>query len=66
LKTRGPLAERASQHHLQSSACPASSLDTGGTFIAAMDRLTGIARDLVENYVIENVLRPLQQTIAIK
>jgi len=42
------------------------SLDTGETFISAMDRLTGIARDLVENYVIENVLRPLQQTIAIK
>jgi hypothetical protein len=42
------------------------SLDPGETYVQAMFRLTEICRDLVENYVIDNVLRPLQQTIAIK
>lgn len=42
------------------------SLDPGETYVQALFRLTEICRDLVENYVIDNVLRPLQQTIAIK
>jgi hypothetical protein len=42
------------------------SLDAGETYVSAMRRLHEICRDLVDNYVIENVLRPLQQTIAIK
>jgi len=42
------------------------SLDPGETYISAMERLEEICRDLVDNYVIENVLRPLQDTIAIK
>jgi hypothetical protein len=42
------------------------SLDPGETYVQAMLRLTEICRDLVENYVIDNVLRPLQQAIAIK
>lgn len=41
-------------------------LDTGETYISAMDRLADIARNLVDNFVVENVLRPLQQTIAIR
>jgi hypothetical protein len=42
------------------------SLDPGETYVGAMERLCEICRDLIDNYVIENVLRPLQQTIAIK
>ena len=42
------------------------SLDPGETYVEAMLRLTEICRDLVETYVIDNVLRPLQQAIAIK
>lgn len=42
------------------------SLDPGETYLGAMDRLTGICSDLVERYVIDNILQPLQQTIAIK
>jgi hypothetical protein len=40
------------------------SLESGDTFVAATTRLGEICRDLVENYVVEHVLRPLQQTIA--
>ena len=42
------------------------SLDPGETYVSAMGRLEDICRELVDNYVIENVLRPLQDTIAIK
>jgi hypothetical protein len=42
------------------------SLETGETYVAAMNRLSEICRDVVDNYVVENVLRPLQQTIAIR
>jgi hypothetical protein len=42
------------------------SLDAEETYLHAMERLSDICRDLVDNYVIDNVLRPLQQTIAIK
>jgi hypothetical protein len=40
------------------------SLEGGDTFVSAAGRLAEICRDLVDNYVVENVLRPLQQTIA--
>jgi hypothetical protein len=42
------------------------SLETGESFVTAMDRLAEIARNLVDNFMVENVLRPLQQTIAIR
>ncbi len=42
------------------------SLDPGETYVGAMERLTEICRETVDNYVIDNVLRPLQQAIAIK
>ncbi len=42
------------------------SLDPGETYVTAMDRLTDISRNLVDNYVVDNVLRPLKQAIAIK
>jgi hypothetical protein len=41
------------------------SLDSGETYVAAMKRLAGICRDIVDGYVVEHVLRPLQQAIAI-
>ena len=42
------------------------SLESGETFVSAMNRLSEICRDVVDNYVVENVLRPLQQAIAIR
>ncbi len=42
------------------------SLDAGETYLSAMERLSQICGDMIDNYVIENVLQPLQQTIAIK
>ena len=42
------------------------SLDPGETYVTAMDRLADICRELIERYVADNVLRPLQQAIAIK
>ncbi|MGE0756041.1 MAG: hypothetical protein AB7F89_18900 [Pirellulaceae bacterium] len=42
------------------------SLDPGETYVAAMHRLADIARDLVDSYIVDNVLRPLQQAIAIR
>ena len=40
------------------------SLESGDNFVSAAGRLAEIGKDLVDNYVVENVLRPLQQTIA--
>jgi hypothetical protein len=42
------------------------SLDAGESFVSAVTKLAEIARNLVDNYVVENVLRPLQHTIAIR
>jgi hypothetical protein len=42
------------------------SLEPGETFVQSMERLASLCTDLVDNYVIENVLRPLQQAIAIR
>ena len=42
------------------------SLDSGESFETAMRRLAEICQGLVDDYVIDHVLRPLQQTIAIK
>lgn len=42
------------------------SLDAGETYLSAMKKLAEISRELVDNYVVDNILRPLQQTIAIK
>lgn len=42
------------------------SLDSGESFEEAMLELSEVCQDLVDNYMIENILRPLQQTIAIK
>ncbi len=42
------------------------SLEPGETFVSTMHRLGEVCRELVDNYVVENVLRPLQQAIAIR
>ena len=42
------------------------SLDAGETFVDALARLEQVCIDTIENYAIEHVLRPLQQTIAMK
>ncbi len=42
------------------------SLDPGETYLKAVERLSELAQDLVENYVVDQILLPLQQTIAIK
>jgi hypothetical protein len=36
------------------------------TFVAALDQLSRICHEMVDNYVVENVLRPLARTIALK
>jgi hypothetical protein len=69
---------RTSAYHVRTSEYPEEqisvyltarrygSLDGGESYVQAMNRLAEVGREIVENYVIENVLRPLQQTIAIK
>lgn len=42
------------------------SLEPGETFVTAMSSLAQVAIEVVDNNVLEQVLRPLQQTIAIK
>lgn len=40
------------------------SLEPGESFTTAATKLGEVAKDLLDNYLVENVLRPLQQTIA--
>ena len=42
------------------------SLEPGETFVDSMRRLATLCQEIVDNYVVENVLRPLQQAIAIR
>jgi hypothetical protein len=42
------------------------SLDPGETFVGALERLTEICREMVDGYLVDQVLQPLQQAIAIK
>lgn len=42
------------------------SLKADQTFVATIDRLMGICRDVVERHVAENVLQPLARTISLK
>ena len=41
------------------------SLDGEETYVSAMKKLTDICHEVVDGYIVENVLRPLQQAIAI-
>jgi hypothetical protein len=42
------------------------SLDANETYVSAMERLSEICRDMVDDYLVDQVLRPLQQAIALK
>lgn len=42
------------------------SLRPGESFVDELRRLAGICTDMVDNHLVENVLKPLQQTIALK
>lgn len=42
------------------------SLEQGETFVAVLEHLTTVCRDMIDGYLIDNILRPLQQAIAIK
>jgi hypothetical protein len=42
------------------------SLDPGETYVSAMRRLSEMCIDLLDNYVVESVLHPLQRAISIK
>jgi hypothetical protein len=41
------------------------SLDPGETFASATEKLYGLCRNVVDDYVVENILLPLQRVIAI-
>ncbi len=42
------------------------SLDSGLTYLAALEKLTAVCRDVVDNYVIDQVLQPLARTISLE
>ena len=42
------------------------SLDPGESFVEVMQRLNDICEEMINGYVVDNVLQPLHQTIAIK
>jgi hypothetical protein len=42
------------------------SLGPDNTFVTALEHLTQICHEMVDNYIIENVLRPLARAIALK
>lgn len=42
------------------------SLEPGDSFIASLHRLNEVCKEVIDSYLIDNVLRPLQQAIAIK
>src|SRR5262245_10893449 len=68
---------RTSAYHLRTKEFPEEqisvyftarrygSLDGEETYVAAMGKLADICRDVIDGYVVENVLRRLQQAIAI-
>ncbi len=69
---------RTSPYHLRSGEFPEEqlsvylvlrrydSLKSGESFSTELKRLAALCTDLVDNYLIEHVLKPLQQTIALK
>jgi hypothetical protein len=42
------------------------SLDAGVTYLDAVERLARLAQDVVDSYVVEQILRPLARTISLK
>lgn len=41
-------------------------LESGESFLSLLDRMSDLCQDLTENYLVDNVLRPLQKTIAMR
>ncbi len=42
------------------------SLDPGETYVGAIERLSNLCQEIVDDYVVDSILLPLQQAIAIK
>jgi hypothetical protein len=42
------------------------SLGANATFVSALEQLSRVCYDMVDSYVVDNVLRPLARTIAMK
>jgi hypothetical protein len=42
------------------------SLDASVTYVEVMDRLAKLAREVVDGYVVDQILRPLARTISLK
>lgn len=69
---------RTSAYHVRTSDYPEEqlsvyltarrygSLEPGETYVGALKQLATLCREVVDHFVIDNVLRPLQQAIAIK
>ena len=67
---------RTSAYHIRSGEYPEDqlsvyltvrrygSLDRGETFVDAFGRLAAICQEMVENHMVDNILRPLQETIS--
>jgi hypothetical protein len=78
LACRLSIETRTSMYHIRSGDYPEDqlsvyltarqygSLGSESTFVSTMENLTRICHELVENYVIENVLQPLARAIAMK
>ena len=78
LQVRISVETRTSAYHVRSNSYPDDqisvyvtarrygSLDTGESFVDVMHKLDSTCRDVIENYVVERVLVPLQQTISMK
>lgn len=69
---------RTSAYHVRTGEFPAEQisvyltarryggLDPGETYVSVLNRLADQAREIVDNFVVDQVLRPLQQAIAIR
>ena len=78
LQCRISVETRTSAYHMRSGTYPDEqisvyvttrrygSLEIGESFIDVMHKLDNTCREVVENYVVERVLLPLQQTISMK
>ncbi|MCH2124394.1 MAG: hypothetical protein MK165_06355 [Pirellulaceae bacterium] len=78
IQCRLSIETRTSAYHIRTGEYPEEqlsvyftarrygSLDPDETFGSAMDRLVELCHELIDGHVVENILLPLQQTIAIK
>jgi hypothetical protein len=78
LQCRLSVEARTSAYHVRTKEFPEEqisvyftvrrygALEAGETFVSAMKKLADVCQEMIEGYVVDNVLRPLQQTIAIR